>query len=165
MAEHRENLDYTGKAWDVFYDSVDGKQFVDADAETIFDTLSAKELLVSFSDYLKRYICEKAELAGDEQEIPLAEYTFEDIVDSYDLLFSAFLSGATEKNANITITETIDFYYYNVKIAEVKTSGKTIYYSIIPGPSAVLALSFQDSSAYRPAKDFADFLYGAVPNE
>ena len=74
MAEHRENLDYTGKAWDVFYDSVDGKQFVDADAETIFDTLSAKELLVSFGDYLKRYICEKAELAGDEQEIPLAEY-------------------------------------------------------------------------------------------
>ena len=29
------------------------------------------------------------------QEIPLAEYTFEDIVDSYDLLFSAFTSDST----------------------------------------------------------------------
>ena len=74
MVERREDLDYTGRAWDVFYDSVDGERFSEADAEAIYDALNAKELLVSFGDYLRRYICEKADLPGKEDEIPISEY-------------------------------------------------------------------------------------------
>lgn len=96
--------------------------------------------------------------------IPLEKYTFEEIVDLYDTLLAGFLSGAASENADISIVDVIDFYYYTVKIAKVKDAGKTMYYSIIPGPGAVLAFSFQDKSSYRPEKDFANFLYGAVPN-
>lgn len=74
MEEHREGLDFTMKAWDVLYDSVDDERFRDADAETIYDALSARELLVSFGDYLKRYICEKAELNGSEDQLTLNDY-------------------------------------------------------------------------------------------
>ena len=74
MKEHKEGMDYTEKAWDLFYDSVDDERFFNADAEVIYDALSARELLISFGDYLKRYICEKAELKNREEEIPLAVY-------------------------------------------------------------------------------------------
>ena len=73
MEEHRDGLDFTMKAWDILYDSVDDERFQYADAEIIYDALSARELLVSFGDYLKRYICEKAELEEWER-ITLAKY-------------------------------------------------------------------------------------------
>ena len=74
MKDHRDGLDYTEKAWDLFYDSVDDERFLKADAEVIYDALSARELLVSFGDYLKRYICEKAKLEQKEDEIPLSVF-------------------------------------------------------------------------------------------
>ena len=67
-------LDFTQRAFDTFYDVVDDPYFRDQDLNVIYDTLKDKIQIVSFGDFLKRYIYEKAEMSGDYREIPITEY-------------------------------------------------------------------------------------------
>ena len=67
-------LDFTQRAFETFYDVVDDPAFRDQDLQVIYAALKEKMQMVSFGDFLKRYIFEKAEMSGEYQEIPLAEY-------------------------------------------------------------------------------------------
>ena len=69
-----EDLDFTNNAWESLYDTVDDKMFLDCDAEMIYDSLRKRLRMITFGDYLKRYIYTKAELTGPYDEIPLKEY-------------------------------------------------------------------------------------------
>ena len=67
-------IDFTQRALETFYDVVDDPYFRDQDLNVIYDTLKDKIRIVSFGDFLKRYIYEKAEMSGNYLEIPAAEY-------------------------------------------------------------------------------------------
>ena len=67
-------LDFTRRAFDTFYDVVDDPYFRDQDLDVIYDSLKNRIQIVSFGDYLKRYIYEKAEMTGNYQDIPTAVY-------------------------------------------------------------------------------------------
>ena len=70
----QDELDFTGRAYDVLYETVDHAHFRDKDASLIYDALSRKLVQRSFGDYLKRYIFVKAGMTGDWREIPLNDY-------------------------------------------------------------------------------------------
>ncbi len=69
-----KDLDFTEAAWDSLYDAVDDTAFLDQDAEIIYKSLKHKLKFISFGDYLKRYIYQKAELTEPFSEVPLKEY-------------------------------------------------------------------------------------------
>lgn len=69
-----KDLDFTEDAWDSLYDAVDDTAFLDQDAEIIYKSLKHKLKFISFGDYLKRYIYQKAELTEPFSEVPLKEY-------------------------------------------------------------------------------------------
>lgn len=69
-----DELDFTHYATEVLYDVVDDVKFQDNDCYLIYDGLRKHLKAISFSDYLKRYIYQKAGLCGDYKEIPLKEY-------------------------------------------------------------------------------------------
>ena len=71
---NKDELDFTDSAWEALYDAVDNKNFCEQDAELIYKSLKLRLRLISFGDYLKRYIYKKAELSGPYGEIPLKEY-------------------------------------------------------------------------------------------
>lgn len=62
--EQSRSIDFTNEAWESLYDTVDDKLFGEEDPKLIYKTLRHKMRLISFGDYLKRYICIKAELTG-----------------------------------------------------------------------------------------------------
>lgn len=68
------DLDFTDAAWEFLYDAVDDAQFLDKDAQLIYNTLRHRLKTRSFGDYLKRYIYLKAELTEPFAEVPLKEY-------------------------------------------------------------------------------------------
>ena len=68
------DLDFTDKAFDTFFDAVDDPYFLKEDLNVIYKTLKDKMENVSFGDYLKRYIYQKAEMSGAYQEIPVSVY-------------------------------------------------------------------------------------------
>lgn len=68
------DLDFTQRAFDTFYDIVDDPYFRDQDLDAIYRALRDKIQAVPFGDFLRRYICRKAELGGDDREIPLSDY-------------------------------------------------------------------------------------------
>ena len=67
-------LDFTQRAFERFYDVVDDPYFRDQDLNVIYEALKDKMQIISFGDFLKRYVYEKAELQGDYQAIPVSEY-------------------------------------------------------------------------------------------
>ena len=67
-------LDFTRRAMDTFYDAVDDPYFRDQDPDVIYATLKDKVQIVSFGDFLKRYIYEKTGMSGNYKEIPVTEY-------------------------------------------------------------------------------------------
>lgn len=67
-------LDFTQKAMNSFYDAVDDPYFRDRDPQVIFNALKDRMKIVTFGDFLKRYIYQKAEMSGGYQEIPVSEY-------------------------------------------------------------------------------------------
>lgn len=67
-------LDFTEAAWESLYNAVDDAQFLNKDAQLIYDSLKHRLKMRSFGDYLKRYIYLKAELIEPFSEIPLKEY-------------------------------------------------------------------------------------------
>ena len=68
------SLDFTHQAKKSFVRVVKDPYFRDNDLDLIYDLLKNRMKIVSFGDYLKRYIYDKAQLSGNYQEIPLAEY-------------------------------------------------------------------------------------------
>lgn len=68
------DYDFTEAAWESLYDAVDDTQFLDKDAQLIYNSLKHKLKIRSFGDYLKRYIYLKAGLTEPFSEVPLKEY-------------------------------------------------------------------------------------------
>ncbi len=54
--EDIEDFDFTDAAWESMYDAVDNADFQDKDAQLIYISLKNRLRLISFGDYLKRYI-------------------------------------------------------------------------------------------------------------
>lgn len=69
-----DEMDFTNMAWESLYQAVDDKNFSDRDAELIYTSLTNKMKLVSFGDYLRRYIYRRAELKTPFLEVPITEY-------------------------------------------------------------------------------------------
>ena len=72
--ELTDELDFTHYATEFLYDVVDDAQFQDRDCYLIYDGLRKRLKAISFGDYLKRYIYQRAGLCGVYSEIPLNEY-------------------------------------------------------------------------------------------
>lgn len=72
--ELTDELDFTHYATEFLYDVVDDAQFRDKDCYLIYDGLRKRLKAISFGDYLKRYIYQRAGLCGVYSEIPLNEY-------------------------------------------------------------------------------------------
>jgi len=68
------DIDFTNAAWESLYEVVDDSQFSDKDAQLIYNSLRHRLKVLSFGDYLKRYIYQKAGLTGCFSEIPIKEY-------------------------------------------------------------------------------------------
>lgn len=73
-ADPASDLDFTYWAHESFFSAVDDPYFRDSDLDVIYSTLIDKVRVVSFGDYLKRYIYQKAELSQNFSEIPLTTY-------------------------------------------------------------------------------------------
>ncbi len=69
-----KDYDFTGDAWELMLDVVDDTQFLDKDAQLIYDSLKHRLKIRSFGDYLRRYIYRKAGLTEPFREVPLDEY-------------------------------------------------------------------------------------------
>lgn len=65
------NSDFTENAWDALYLAVDSPEFLKNDSETIYKALSYGLRPVSFGDYLKRYILQKAGIDKHISEVGL----------------------------------------------------------------------------------------------
>lgn len=69
-----DELEFTTRANELFYDTVDHPNFNSEDQAMIYKALLGKVKPVRFGDYLKRYIYLKAELTGLYTEIPQKDY-------------------------------------------------------------------------------------------
>lgn len=67
-------LEFTTRAQDLFFDTVDHPNFASEDQDLIYHMLLGKVQPVRFGDYLKRYIYMKAEMTGAYTDIPAKEY-------------------------------------------------------------------------------------------
>lgn len=76
------DFDYTKRAEQKLRNVVDSEAFEDADAETIFHHLFRNMELVSFKDYLKRYIYERSGMSEPFADVPDKVYQ-EIIIDSF----------------------------------------------------------------------------------
>lgn len=72
--EDMQDYNFTEAGWETLYDTVDDPNFLDQDARLIFRSLERRLKIRSFGDYLKRYICRKAQLTTSYQDVPLADY-------------------------------------------------------------------------------------------
>ena len=68
------NLDFTERAKKSIIQTLKDPYFRDNDYSLIYSLLKQQMKIVSFSDYLKRYIYQKAEMEGNYQDIPLSVY-------------------------------------------------------------------------------------------
>lgn len=68
------DIDYTMAAWESFYDAVDDVKFEDEDAELIYNSIKNKIRIISFGDYLKRYLYVRCEMNKPFEEVEEAEY-------------------------------------------------------------------------------------------
>lgn len=70
------DLEFTIRGEEQFYDVVDMKSFRDEDAMSIFNHLNNNMQLIPFCDYLKRYIYKKIGMQGDFNSIDINEYRY-----------------------------------------------------------------------------------------
>jgi len=71
-----DSHNFTKRSENDFYDAVDMKAFQDNDAETIFTFLKSSLKLITFGDYLKRYIYVMSGLSGNYEDVPIKEYQY-----------------------------------------------------------------------------------------
>lgn len=72
--KYGRSIDFTENAWEALYDTVDNQFFLDHDANLIYKTLARKLKFISFGEYLKRFIYQKAELSEPFADVPLNLY-------------------------------------------------------------------------------------------
>ena len=76
--ESNRSFDFTNKAWEALYDTVDNDYFRDKDADLIYSVLKKRLKYISFGEYLKRYLYQKSGLTDSYESIPLK--TYQDII-------------------------------------------------------------------------------------
>jgi len=69
-----DGLNFTVNDKTVFDKTVNHEFFMENEAELIYEALKSGLVKRSFGDYLKRYICRRAELEGEWRDIPLNVY-------------------------------------------------------------------------------------------
>ena len=69
-----DNLDFTGTAWDQFYNTVDSASFQTDDSDLIYQALEDEMMYIPFGEYLKRYVYQASGMTEDYAGIPLEEY-------------------------------------------------------------------------------------------
>ena len=67
-------IDYTNAAWEYLYETVDSKMFAEYDSEAIYNMLESKMKILSFGDYLKRYIYIKSGMTEEFGEVGVSDY-------------------------------------------------------------------------------------------
>ena len=92
-----QDYEFTRKAAQRFRQVVSLDSFEDEDADVIFHYLYKEMELVSFGDYLKRYIYERAELEEPFLEVPQEVYK--------DIIMESFKETYTPKSMNPTSTK------------------------------------------------------------
>ncbi len=92
-----QDYEFTRKAARRFREVVSLESFEDEDAETIFHYLYKEMELVSFGDYLKRYIYERAGLTEPFPEVPKETYK--------EILMDSFRETCTPKSMTPTSTK------------------------------------------------------------
>lgn len=90
MEQNIYNLDFTMKSEDDFYETVDMSEFMDEDADLIYNHLHKKMRIIPFCDYLKRYIFNKAEIGGNIEDVAIREYQ--------EIIISSFSENNTPKS-------------------------------------------------------------------
>ena len=91
------SLDFTHNAAHEIHDLIWMEDFDSSDSEMIYKYLKEKISVVSFSDYLKRYIYEKAELRGDYRAISDRVYQ--------EIIIGSFQDTNTPKSFHETSTK------------------------------------------------------------
>lgn len=95
MEDHDiRDYDFTDAAWESMYAAVDDTQFLNKDAQLIYNSLKHRLKIRSFGDYLKRYIYEKAGLTEPFLEIPIKEFQL--------IIRSAFSDNHTPPSFDVT---------------------------------------------------------------
>ena len=84
------SLDFTNNAWEALYEAVDNSYFRDKDADLIYSALENRLRLISFGEYLRRYIYQKAGLTEPFESVPVSEYQI--------IIKGAFLDNDTPKS-------------------------------------------------------------------
>ncbi len=92
-----QDYEFTRKAARRFREVVSLEEFEDEDAETIFNYLYKEMELVSFGDYLKRYIYERAGLTEPFPEVPQELYR--------EIMIDSFRETCTPKSMTPTSTK------------------------------------------------------------
>ncbi len=99
-----DDLNFSEKAWETFYDVVDDASFLTEDARLIYDQLKNKLRITPFGEHLKRYVYKKANLSGSYSDVPLKEYqgiirrSFADNHTPYSFQPTTAKFGALSKN-------------------------------------------------------------------
>ena len=94
MERFLNELDFTGRSEEDFYEIVDATTFRDQDAQMIYAHLKKRIRLIPFGDYLKRYIFEKVGFEGNYSAVDLKEYQ-SIIIDSFGENFTPKSFGDT----------------------------------------------------------------------
>lgn len=70
----RNGVDFTGKAWNDFYDIVGAVDFSGREEDAIYNALKKIDIKIDFGHYLKRYIYRKTIITQPFEDVPLEEY-------------------------------------------------------------------------------------------
>ena len=102
LVQTPSSLDFTTMAEETFYDTVDDPRFQSDDQTLIYDALLTALHPLTFGDYLKRYVYQKAQLKEPYEQIPLT--LFQDIiVDAFrdTMTPASFTPGTTTLKAQV----------------------------------------------------------------
>lgn len=91
------DFEFTKRAYKDFYHVVNLDEFEDQDAQVIFQYLYKKMGMVSFGDYLKRYLYERSMLAQPFSLVPLEDYK--------NIIIQSFERTGTPKSMKPTSTK------------------------------------------------------------
>ncbi len=94
----RNDFDFTVALEDEFYSVVDKKDFKENDAESIYKYLNNRTKIISFSDYLKRYILKKMNINADIGQFDIRFYQ--------NYIINSFNNNSAPKSFRETSTKT-----------------------------------------------------------
>ena len=91
------DFEFTKRAYKDFYHVVNLDEFEDQDAQVIFQYLYKKMGMVSFGDYLRRYLYERSMIAKPFSLVPLEDYK--------NIIIQSFEQTGTPKSMRPTSTK------------------------------------------------------------